>query len=171
MRLTLDPSDSPVLRAKARPVDDVKAIGSLVRDMKETMLAEGGVGLAAPQVGKGLRLFVTGVSKDYRAFINPELIAFSKERILWEEGCLSLPRLLGEVERPKRVTVRALDENGATIQTVADGLLARVLQHEYDHLEGILFPDRMKDLSKLKRITEEEWASRFEDKSREATNG
>lgn len=171
MRLPLDPPESPVLRAPAEPVTELSSVAALVADLKDTMLAEGGVGLAAPQVGAGFRLFVTGVAKDYKVFVNPKIIASSKEIISWEEGCLSLPRLLGEVIRPKRVTVRAQDHQGKVFEVVADGLFSRVLQHEYDHLEGILFPDRMTDLSKLKRITEEEWNSRFEDRSREAANG
>ena len=143
----------------------MKAVATAA-NLLQTMQAEVGVGLAAPQVGQSLRLFVTGVKGEPMVFINPEITERSKEEILWEEGCLSLPRLLGEVRRPKEVTVRATGTDRQPFEVKADGLLARVLQHEYDHLEGILFTDRMDDLRKLKRLTEEEWASRSEDKDR-----
>lgn len=161
MRLSLSPSNSPVLRTKAKKVADPSRLGSLVDDLIETMIAESGVGLAAPQLGKSVRVFVTGIDKHYNAFINPEIIAVSEEQIWWEEGCLSLPRMLGEVKRPKQVTVRALDRHGKQITISADNLTARVLQHEHDHLEGILFPDRMSDLATLKKLTEEEWQTRL----------
>lgn len=164
MRLPLVPSDSPLLRTPAAPINDVTAVRQLSTNMIETMVAEGGVGLAAPQVGTSLRLFVTGVDGQYLTFINPELSDFSTERILWEEGCLSLPRLLGKVERPQKVTVSAHDMTDQAFSIAADQLLARVLQHEYDHLEGILFPDRMTDQSTLRKLTEEEWQTRYDER-------
>lgn len=162
MQLPLVPADSPVLHTKAKRISDPASVKDLVADLFETMVAEGGVGLAAPQVGQGVRVFVTGVKGDRLVFINPALKKSSDEQIWWEEGCLSLPRLLGEVRRPKRVTMTAVDLAGKSFKVSADDLLGRVLQHELDHLDGILFPDRMEDLSKLKRLTEAEWASRYE---------
>ena len=160
-RLTLVASDDPVLRKTAARVSRLAAVTDLVRGLLATMKAEGGVGLAAPQVGRSVRVFVTAAAGGPHAFINPEIVSRSRERILWEEGCLSLPRLLGDVERPKRVTVRATGLDGQPIELSADDLLARVIQHEVDHLDGILFPDRMKDPRKLRTISEEEWNSRF----------
>lgn len=161
MTLRLVPSDDPVLRQPAKPVDDPSSVRELARELTKMLVTEGGVGLAAPQVGQGLRLFVTGVDDRNHIFINPEITWKSDKEIWWEEGCLSLPRLYGEVRRPKQVTVRYTDEHGAAQELKADGLLARVIQHEHDHLEGILFPDRMQDLSTLRKVSEEEWQSRF----------
>lgn len=165
-RLSLVPSDDPLLRAVAGPVPDPTSISELVADLFATMEAEGGVGLAAPQVGKGLRVFVTSAGGGPQAFINPEILKSSREQIMWEEGCLSLPRLLGDVKRPKRVTLRATGADGKPLELEADELLARVIQHEIDHLDGILFPDRMPDPRKLRTISEEEWQSRFEEKAK-----
>lgn len=162
MRLPLLKSDDPGLRQVASAITDPTAYQDLVEDLWETMAAEGGVGLAAPQVGQSLRLFVTGVKGEQLACFNPTLVTSSEKRIPWEEGCLSLPRLLGEVIRPAAVTLEYQDAAGQTCQRAADDLLARVFQHELDHLDGILFPDRISDKSKLRTITEKEWQSRFE---------
>ncbi len=156
-------ADHPTLRKAAAKVADPAQVRDLAEDLLVTMKAEGGVGLAAPQVGRSVRLFVTGTGEQ-RVFINPEIIRASKELIWWEEGCLSLPRLNGEVERPKEVTVRATGLDGKRFEVTADQLYGRVLQHEIDHLDGILFPDRMADVSKVRTLTEEEWDSRFEKK-------
>ncbi len=157
--------DHPALRKVAARVKDASQVTDLVEDLRVTMEHEGGVGLAAPQVGRSVRVFVTGLG-DHRTFINPEITASSEEEIWWEEGCLSLPRLLGDVRRPKQVTVRASDQHGKPFVVRVDGLYARVIQHEVDHLDGILFPDRMQDLSKLRTLTDEEWQSRFEGNDR-----
>lgn len=161
-RLTLVASDAPVLRKTAPRVAQPATVAGLIADLFATMEAEGGVGLAAPQVGQGVRVFVTSAGGERQAFINPEITSRSRDQILWEEGCLSLPRLLGDVKRPKRVTVRASGLDGQPIELKTDGLLARVIQHEIDHLDGILFPDRIPDPRKLRTISEEEWESRFE---------
>ncbi|MEX2043697.1 MAG: peptide deformylase [Patescibacteria group bacterium] len=161
--LPLVPSDHPTLRKTAAKVSKPSRVRDLVADMLTTMKDEGGVGLAAPQVGRSVRVFVTGVG-DHHVFINPELEQASGELIWWEEGCLSLPRLLGDVERPKEVTVSANGLDGKRFTVTADKLCGRVLQHELDHLDGVLFPDRMGDVSKIRTLTEEEWQSRFENK-------
>jgi peptide deformylase len=164
MVLPLVPPNDPALRAKAAWVADPASLSKLAHDLIETMKTEGGVGLAAPQVGQRLRVFVTGVGDETRIFINPKIVKRSDEQIWWEEGCLSLPRLLGPVKRPKQVTVTAVGLDGKSFRVTADDLLGRVLQHEIDHLDGVLFPDRMEDLTKLRKLTEEEWQSRFDAK-------
>jgi peptide deformylase len=132
-----------------REVDD--RIRQLVRDMAETMYAAPGIGLAATQVDVHLRVIVIDVSEareHLRVFINPEIVARSDDSKVYEEGCLSVPGIYDEVERPDRVTVRALDENGQSFTLEADGLLAVCVQHEIDHLNGRVF---VQYLSRLKQ--------------------
>ncbi len=142
----------PILRTKAAPVetlsDDVR---SLIADMFETMYAEDGVGLAAPQVGVGQRIIVVDPHDDAVepfALVNPEVMAVSEELDRAEEGCLSLPGLKEIVERPVRVTVTGLDIDGQPVTLEAEDLLARILQHEVDHVDGILFIDRVSPLKR-----------------------
>lgn len=118
--------------------------------MIETMKAANGLGLAAPQVGKSLRVFVTGVEETISAFINPEIKDFSREKTLFEEGCLSVRNIWGPVVRPKKLTIKAFNEEGKPIKIRAKGLLARVIQHEMDHIEGILFIDKAEELFEIK---------------------
>lgn len=160
-RLTLVNSDDPLLRKVAARVDDPASLSDLAEDLIVTMQVEGGVGLAAPQVGQSVRLFVTSAGGADEAYVNPRVIDTSKKEISWEEGCLSLPRLLGDVRRPEHVAMQAQTVDGKPVTVRADGLLARVIQHEIDHLDGLLFPDRMTDLRKLRTISEEEWQTRF----------
>jgi peptide deformylase len=141
----------PVLRQKAEPVPDPAApeIRRLVADMAETMLDAGGIGLAAPQVHLPLRLFVWRDSDGVRALINPEITPIHEaEETSWE-GCLSIPGLRGPVTRPASVLYRGFDERGEPVEGEATGLAARVLQHENDHLDGIIYLMRMNDLSML----------------------
>lgn len=142
----------PVLREKAVPVAEVtEDIRTLIADMFETMYAEEGVGLAAPQVGVGDRVIVVDPrDEDIEPFalINPEIVHFAEEVDRDEEGCLSIPGLKEIVERAAAVRVEALDREGKPVSIEAEGLLARILQHEVDHLDGILFLDRV---SALKR--------------------
>ncbi len=144
----------PRLKVVCEPVDDINDdIRKLVTDMLETMYDAPGLGLAAPQVGVKKRLLVVDVAKDDDApdphpMINPELTWASKELFEYEEGCLSLPKYYANVSRPDKVHVSYLDENGDSRELKAEGLLAVVVQHEMDHLEGILFVDH---LSMLKR--------------------
>jgi peptide deformylase len=134
-----------ILGRKAEPVKEIDAsLRALAADMLETMAGKG-IGLAGPQVDKALRLFVTNVEKDKpRVFINPEIVLTSQEEVTIEEGCLSLPRLYLDVVRPESVRVQAWNEKGRPFTVETGGLLARVILHEYDHLEGILFVDRLK---------------------------
>ncbi len=134
-----------VLTTKADPVADIGPdIASLASDMFDLMQRGRGIGLAGPQVNLPLRIFVTNVEGDQkRVFINPEIVLTSQEEVDIEEGCLSLPRLYMEVRRPQSVRIQAWNERGRPFTVEADGLLARVMLHEYDHLEGILFIDRL----------------------------
>ncbi len=133
-----------VLRKTAEPVKEVNdEIRKLAQDMFETMIEAEGVGLAAPQIGKSLRMFVLIADDDVRrVFINPQIIKTSEETGPYDEGCLSVPQVYETIERPLRVTVQALNENGRPFTLEADGLLARIIQHENDHLNGVLFIDR-----------------------------
>ncbi len=137
----------PALRKKAEPVLEITPeIQTLIDDMVETMYDALGIGLAAPQIGVSLRVIVidegTKESTGPRAFINPVIVS-QMGSVRGEEGCLSLPGVYGEVVRAERVKVEALDRKGAPLQLEARGLLARVFQHELDHLDGILFLDRL----------------------------
>jgi peptide deformylase len=134
-----------ILEKKADPVKDIDdVIRKLGEDMLETLSGKG-VGLAAPQIGQGLRMFVTDVEGDkHRVFINPEILLTSQEQITFEEGCLSLPKLYIDVIRPETIKVQAWNEKGRPFTLEVGGFLARVIQHEYDHLDGILFIDRLK---------------------------
>ncbi len=144
----------PVLKARARAVGeaDRAALATLVPRMLEAMYAAPGIGLAAPQVGVGLRVAVVDLQPDnVRApivLVNPAVVAASEETATREEGCLSIPGQYADVTRPARVRVRFEDETGARREIEADGLFAACLQHEIDHLDGVLFVDH---LSALKR--------------------
>jgi peptide deformylase len=133
-----------ILARKAESVADIDdGIRMLAEGMLEAMAGKG-IGLAGPQVDSALRIFVTSIEGDKpRVFINPEIVLTSQEMVAIEEGCLSLPRLYIDVLRPQSVRVQAWNERGRPFTVEADGLLARVILHEYDHLEGILFIDRL----------------------------
>ena len=144
----------PILRTEYEPVERVdEEIRTLADDMLETMYDAPGIGLAAIQIGIPRRLLVIDCAKEDEepapmVFINPKVVASSDERSVYEEGCLSIPDYYAEVERPAQVTVDYVDRDGKQQQIEADGLLATCLQHEIDHLNGVLFIDY---ISKLKR--------------------
>lgn len=144
----------PILRQKAQPVRRVdEEIRRLVEEMYQTMKAEEGAGLAAPQIGVALRIFVTGAPDrgvPFKAYINPVLEDLQGDLEGAEEGCLSLPEIRGVVRRPKQVTIRALDVDGNEFTETGAGFAARVWQHEYDHLDGILIVDKMSPLDRLR---------------------
>ncbi len=142
---------NPVLRKKAELVKNPKSFETkkLIADMIVTMKKVGGIGLAAPQVGYSLRLFTVNVEDKIYTFINPEIKDISEDKILFEEGCLSVNKIWGPVVRPKKLTIKALNENGEPVKIRAKGLLARVIQHEMDHLNGILFIDKAEKLYKV----------------------
>jgi peptide deformylase len=153
-RLPILVAPDPRLKQVAAPIKRVDgAIRTLIDDMLETMYAAPGIGLAAPQVGQLIRLIVVDVAKDDaprdpHALINPELVWVSDEDATYEEGCLSVPEHYADVTRPARIRVRYLDRQGEMRETAADGLLATVIQHEMDHLEGILFIDHLTSLKR-----------------------
>lgn len=139
----------PVLRKKALPVEQVtKRIAKLLKDMEETMYAAEGIGLAAPQVGESLRLIVVDVGEGPVKIVNPVLEAGEGVDVD-REGCLSIPGVVGYVERHARVVVSGLDEKGKPLRLRAEGLFARALQHEIDHLDGILLIDKATSLVQL----------------------
>ena len=144
----------PVLRKKCEPLEKVDAdLKKLMDDMLETMYAAPGIGLAAVQVGILKRLVVIDISKGEEKkkplfLINPQIIHKSEKTSVYEEGCLSLPGQFAEIERPAKCTIKYIDYNGKEKDLKADGLLATCIQHEVDHLNGILFIDY---LSKLKK--------------------
>lgn len=150
----------PVLRKVAQDIPvDYPELDKLIQDMYDTLEQSEGIGLAAPQIGKDIRVVVIDLDvlsddypeyKDYRhAFINGHIVEYDdSEKETMEEGCLSLPGLHESVTRPKRIHVRYLDENLQEHDEWIDGYLARVIQHEFDHLEGIVFADRLSPLRK-----------------------
>jgi peptide deformylase len=143
-----------VLKQVSKPVAAVDdSLRALMDDMLETMYAAPGIGLAAVQVGVPKRVIVMDLSRDENAkeprfFVNPEIVWSSEETAPYEEGCLSVPEIYDQVERPARVRLRYLDYKGQPVEEEADGLYAVCIQHEMDHLEGVLFIDH---LSRLKR--------------------
>ncbi|QRM43271.1 peptide deformylase [Rhizobium sp. BG4] len=144
----------PILRQASKPIERVDdELKRLADDMLETMYDAPGIGLAAIQIGVPRRMLVIDVSregedKQPQVFINPEILKSSDDRSVYEEGCLSIPDYYAEVERPATITVKYLDRDGKELTAEADGLLATCLQHEIDHLNGVLFIDH---ISRLKR--------------------
>lgn len=151
----------PRLLQPARPVEDFAApeLRLLIADMFDTMAAAGGVGLAAPQIGVGLRLVVFGFEKSERypdagpvprtVLLNPEITPLSDDEEFGWEGCLSVPGMRGEVPRHAAIRYRGFDPDGRPLERVARGFHARVVQHECDHLDGILYPMRIRDLRRF----------------------
>ena len=146
------------LKQKSEEIDKIDDdIKTLVKDMYDTMYYSGGIGLAAIQVGVLKRLFVIDIPDMFggkHVFINPVIKDLSKERSVYDEGCLSIPGINSEVERAAKVTVEYTDLKGKRKTLKASGLLATCIQHEYDHLEGILFVDRLEPETRLAKIRE-----------------
>jgi len=150
----------PVLKKVAEPIGmDYPALRELIENMWETMYQAKGVGLAAPQVGLSIRLFVVdtiqireerknGQEGIKKVFINPQILELNGEPWTYEEGCLSIPHINGDVDRPESVTIEYLDEQGDKHVETYTSLNARVIQHEYDHIEGLLFIEKLKPLKK-----------------------
>ena len=149
----------PVLKKKAQNIEegsvDVKALSE---DMFETMYAASGIGLAAPQIGKSIRMFVvdgTALEDEEedmegfkKVFVNPEILEETGEEWAFEEGCLSIPNIREEVSRNEKLRIRYFDENWEAHEEEFDGMKARIIQHEYDHIEGILFTDHISPFKK-----------------------
>lgn len=153
------------LKTRARPVkaSDDDVVRQLIPRMFETMYRAPGIGLAAPQVNQSLRLVVIDLMPNEKrrphALINPEFVAMSEETATREEGCLSLPGQYADITRPARVKVRFLDQGGIKREMEADGLLAACLQHEIDHLDGVLFVDHLSALKRnmiMRRLAKEQ---------------
>ena len=144
----------PILRQKSQPVNEVDDLTrKLMDDMLETMYLAPGIGLAAIQIGVPKRIIVLDISKDPEKkepmyFVNPVIVSTSKNNITYEEGCLSVPGQFAEIDRPDRCHVKYLDYNGNYKELKSEGLLATCIQHEIDHLEGILFIDYLSNLKK-----------------------
>ena len=155
----------PRLRQKASRIRTVDpSIRRLAHDMRETMLDAPGVGLAAPQMGILLRMVTIYLPADFEkdgepehdyTLLNPEIVK-AEGRVMGYEGCLSIPNWTGEVPRAKRLTLKAMDLEGKQVRLKLDGWIARVAQHELDHLDGILFIDRVEDKSTIQEIPDED---------------
>jgi len=156
----------PRLRQVSRPVDalDTPELHELIQDMFDTMAAADGAGLAAPQIGAMQRVMIFGIESSSRypdaesvpttVLINPEFEAIDGSRQGFWEGCLSVPGMRGYVERPARIRYRGWDQFGKPVAREAEGFHAIVFQHEYDHLDGVLYPDRLKDTTKFGFVDE-----------------
>jgi peptide deformylase len=156
----------PVLRAKARPLDKTElksaAVQKLIDDMIDTMSEYRGVGLAAPQVHEGVRIFVASIDDGENsdddaeplAIVNPEITIVGGDVVEDWEGCLSIPNIRGRVPRARAIKLRALDRQGDRIELGAHDFPARVIQHELDHLDGVLFFDRMRSFATLTFLDE-----------------
>ncbi len=149
----------PVLKRKADAIDSgYQGFTELIKDMWETMYQAKGVGLAAPQIGRSIRVFVVDTTqleeeeRDFKGikqvFINAQKIEEGGELWEYEEGCLSIPQIRADVERPEKIHLRYLDETFHEHNIVFDGISARVIQHEYDHIEGVLFTERIKPIKR-----------------------
>jgi len=153
----------PALRQKSREITteelQKKEIQQLILDMGKTMTEKDGVGLAAPQIGQNLRLVVISTKDGSLALVNPKILKKSWRKEILEEGCLSLPEIYGLVKRPLKIKLVAFNKNGKKVKFEATGFFARVIQHELDHLDGVLFIDKIKEITKgkdrLEKISQE----------------
>lgn len=151
--ITVDSPRASVLRRRAKPLGKVtRDVQRLLEDMLATMHAAHGLGLAAPQIGESVRALVAQVQERIVYLVNPEIVSAGDEATA-TEACLSIPGVVGDVPRAATVTVKGKNRRGRRITVVAEGLLARVLQHEIDHLDGILFLDRVRDQSTIRVLT------------------
>lgn len=148
----------PILKRKSKRVSAIdRSIKKLVKDMSETLHAEDGrVGLAAPQIGVSLRVTVISMPDDEKdiVLINPEVVRRKGQRLV-NEGCLSIPGYMGQLYRAEVVTAKGLDITGKEVRIKGEGLLAQALEHEIDHLNGILYVDRMEDMGLLRKVEPE----------------
>jgi peptide deformylase len=165
--LTVD-TDMGVLKQRSAPVTVVDdELRALMDDMLETMYAAPGIGLAAIQVGVAKRIIVMDIArgdepKNPRFFVNPEIVWASEETFTYEEGCLSVPEIYDEVERPAKVRVKFLDYEGKAHEEEAEGLFAVCVQHEIDHLDGVLFIDHLSRLKRQRAVAKVKKAAREE---------
>ncbi len=143
----------PVLREKSKRIRAVdKSIQKLIADMMETMYAAPGVGLSAPQVGVPIRLIVISLPEQEEiGLINPEVVKRKGERLV-DEGCLSVPGYMGQIKRSATITVKGRDRHGKEVRIRADELLAQALEHEIDHINGVLYLDRLESMDDLRKV-------------------
>jgi peptide deformylase len=154
----------PILRQAAKKVHRVdESTKKLIGDMIDTVHEANGAGLAAPQIGVPLRLIVTVYDDRLRVVLNPEILEASGEDIEADEGCLSIPGWTGPVVRKEKVTVRGMSRTGKPIKIKTEGWEARVFQHEIDHINGILYIDRMEDRNQLRRVSDAEEEEELEE--------
>lgn len=154
--LSIYTSERPVLHQKARPVQRIdREVRRLLDDMLATMRHAEGVGLAGPQVGVSSRLIVVEFEEQTYQLINPEISWFSHETDIADEGCLSIPGYAGAVSRHLKIKLRAKDARGRPVSLTPEGWLARIFQHEVDHLDGVLFPDRMAPGERLRPVLDD----------------
>ena len=146
--------EAKILRKKMADFDfakfSKKEIQQLLAKMRETMKKANGIGLSANQIGLDFNLFVAQAEGKFYAIFNPKITKFSNEKSVLEEGCLSVPEVFGPVSRPAKIVLEGLDKNGKPLKIKAWGLLARIFQHEVDHLNGIVFTDKAKELYRYK---------------------
>ena len=148
---------NPILRKKCKAVKKVDAkIRKLINDMIETLHSAPGVGLAAPQIGESIRLITVDIGEGAFAMVNPKIKEKNKVLQTFDEGCLCMPGIIGPVSRASKITVDGLDRHGEKMTIEAEGFLATVLQHEIDHLEGIIFLDRVTDKDQIRMVTKKE---------------
>jgi peptide deformylase len=154
MTLPISVYGNTILRKKAREIDkDYEGLNDLIKNMFETMNKADGIGLAGPQVGRSIRMFLIDATvlaeqditlKDFKkVFINPVITEETGTEIIFEEGCLSLPNIHEDVKRRSKIKIEYYDENFTLVKEAYNGIKARVIQHEYDHLEGVLFTDKL----------------------------
>jgi len=159
MQLDIITNPAKILRQIAQEVSlteiSSEITQKLINDMQETMLIKDGIGLAAPQINVSKRIIVINTKDGILTFINPKIVKNSWKKQTDEEGCLSVPGVWGNVKRPYQIDLNAIDKNGKEIKLTAKGLFARVIQHEVDHLDGILFID------KAKKIHEEKYGRKY----------
>lgn len=174
MKLPLVYYGNPILRKKGEQITEItEEIKTLIQDMIETMHESKGVGLAAPQINKSYALFIACGTDEkdewdlnkVRVFINPKILSYSQETQLCEEGCLSIPKVYGKVQRPVSIVIRALDENGNEFTEEFKNSAADVILHENDHINGVLFIDRVnaktrKDIEPFLREIKKKYAKK-----------
>lgn len=144
----------PVLRKKAQPVTDFAQVRALLEEFKITMYEQDGVGLAAPQVGISLRFFGMDDGSGFKLIVNPVILEMSEEKVVGEEGCLSIPGVFANVERHSWIRVRYQDEHGSFHEELLEGYAARIFQHELDHLNGVLFIDHLDSKTRVELAQE-----------------
>lgn len=134
---------NPILRQKTQSIENFSDIKKILPEFIKTMQENEGIGLAAPQIGKSIKLICIQTKNGPEIFINPKITSKSFKKEIAEEGCLSLPKIFGKVKRSSKITIKFQDQDGNKHKLTAQGLYARVLQHEIDHLDGILFIDKI----------------------------